>query len=167
MNASTSRLTLIPVFMFVLSGCATTAEDAARREAMERDIADILSAPLDAAEYGETKRCLSDTEYRSFRVLDERRILFEGRRGRLYLNTLRTRCADLRHATALGVRSYSPGRLCDADTFYAGDWFEWPWYRRSPLNWGSSWGTKIPCKLGAFQPVTEEQVGEIEALLRR
>lgn len=153
--------------VLVLSGCAVSPEDEARRQAMEQDIADILSAPLDPAEYGETKRCLSDLEYRSFRALDDRRLLFIGRRGRLYLNTLRTRCSDLRHATALRIKSFSARRMCDADTFYAGEWFDWPWYRRSPLNWGSSWGSTMPCKLGVFQPVTEEQVAEIEAALRR
>ncbi len=150
-----------------LSGCATSPEAQARRETMEQDIAEILSAPLDPTEYGETKRCLSDAESRGFRVLDDRRILFQGSRNRLWLNTLRTRCPDLRYSTMLRVKSVSWGRICDTDTFYAGDWFDWPWYRRWPWHWGSGWGTEIPCRLGRFQPVTEGQVAEIEDVLQR
>lgn len=155
------------VAALLLSGCATSPEAEARRETMERDIAEILSVPLDAAEHGKTKRCLSDAEYRGFRVIDDRRILFRGSRNRLWLNTLRTRCSDLRFSTMLRVKSLSWGRICDTDTFYAGDWFDWPWYRRWPWHWGSSWGTEIPCRLGKFQPVTEDQVAEIEDVLQR
>ena len=149
-----------------LVGCATSPDVAARRQAIEADIAEILSTPLDPAVYGETKRCLADREYRNFRALDNRRLLFEGRGDKSWLNTLRTRCADLQFGNVLRVKSISTTRICDMDSFQAGDWFDWPWYRRWPWRWTSDWGTGIPCSLGKFQPVTESQVAEIEALLK-
>ena len=49
------------------------------------------------------RRCLGDMDYRHFRALDEKHILFEGRRDRLWVNTLRTRCSDLRFGDVLVV----------------------------------------------------------------
>jgi hypothetical protein len=147
--------------------CASSPEAEDRARSLEEDIDAILSEPLDAAEYGKTQRCLAAQEYRDFRALDEHRILFEGRRGELWFNTLRMRCPDLRHATVLRVQSVSTmGRICDMDTFEAGDWFDWPWYRRSPWRWGARWGTGMTCSLGKFQPVSATQVAAIEAALK-
>jgi len=148
------------------AGCAVSPEAESMRQAIEADIAAILSQPLDPATYGETKRCLADREYDNFRALDDRRLLFEGRGDKLWLNTLRSRCPDLRFAHVLRVKSLTWNRICDLDSFYAGDWFDWPWYRRWPWHWGTRWGSGISCTLGKFQPVTESQVGEIEAVLR-
>lgn len=146
------------------AGCATSPDVESRRQAIDADIDDILSAPLDPAEFGETKRCLSDNEYRNFRALDDRHILFEGRRGKLWINTLRTRCPDLKYGTVLRVKTFTGSRMCDMDRFEVGDWFDWPWYRRWPWQWGGGWDTGMTCSLGKFQPVTEAQVSEIEAL---
>lgn len=148
------------------TGCATTPDTEARRQAAEADISEILSMPLDPSEFGETKRCLADREYRSFRALDDRRILFEGRRDQQWINTLRSRCPDLRHGSVLVVGSFNGSRMCDMDRFEVADWFEWPWYRRWPWHWGSRWATGMTCTLGKFQPVTEAQVSEIEAILK-
>jgi hypothetical protein len=150
----------------LIAGCATSPEVESRRQETEAVIASILSEPLDPEIYGETKRCLADREYRNFRALDDRRLLFEGRRDKLWLNTLRMRCPDLRHYSVLVVRSFSARRMCDMDTFQAADWFDWPWYRRWPWRWWSAWGIGMHCTLGKFQPVTESQVAEIEAVLK-
>lgn len=166
MNATRPGLCIVVVAALLQAACATSPEAVARRDAMEADIADILSQPLDPDEFGETKRCISEHELRDFDVLDDRRIVFEGRRGKLWLNTLPIRCPDLRYSTMLRVKSISWTRICDRDRFLAGDWFDWPWYRRWPWHWGA-WGTTVPCTLGKFQPVTAEQVAEIEAVLRR
>ncbi len=149
----------------LLAGCASAPDYAARRQAVEADIDEILSVQLDPAEFGDTKRCLSDNEYRSFRPLGDRHILFEGRRDRLWINTLRGRCQDLRRGDVLVLRSFSGTRMCDMDSFQVADWFDWPWYRRWPWHWGGSWTTGMRCSLGKFQPVTEGQVEEIDALL--
>ncbi len=166
MRAKKTVVYLAGAAAWLLSGCATSPDVKTQREAAEADIADILSAPLDPAEYGETKRCLADREYQRYRALDDRRILFEGRRDTLWINTLRSRCPDLRFGDVLVVRSFSASRLCDADRFEVADWFAWPWYRRWPWHWGPGWGTGMTCVLGKFQPVTEAQVAEIEAILK-
>ena len=147
-------------------GCATSPEIESRRQAIQADIDDILSQTLDPAEFGEPKRCLSDSEYRSFRALDNRHILFYGRRDKQWINTLRMTCSDLRHGYVIRVESFSARRVCDKDQFQIGDYFDWPWYRRWPWHWGRSWPVTGPtCTFGMFQPVTEVQVAEIEALM--
>ena len=166
MDAIKYAMTMACAALLLLASCATSPEVESRRQAIEADIESILSIPLDPAEFGATKRCLADQEYRNFRALDDRRILFEGRRGKLWINTLRTRCPDLRFGDILIVKSFSGTRMCDMDTFQVADWFGWPWYRRWPWHCGGSWGMGAHCSLGKFQPVTEEQVAEIEAVLK-
>ncbi len=157
----------ILVVTLLCAGCAVNPEVEARRLATEAEIDAILSEPLDEETYGKVQRCLSDHEYRNFRVLDDKRMIFEGRRGKLWINTLRSRCPDLRHGTVLRVRSYSPmGRICALDTFAVDDWFTWPWYRRWPWHWGTAWSSGATCMLGNFQPVTEAQVDAIKELIR-
>ena len=151
----------------LLAACATSPEFESERQIREAQVDAILRQPLDPAEFGETKRCLNDAEYRTFRALDDRHILFEGRRDRQWINTLRHRCPDLRFGDVLIVRSFSGMRMCEMDTFNVADWFDWPWYRRWPWYWGSAWHTGMTCTLGKFQPVSEEQVEEIRALLKR
>ena len=153
--------------VLILSACATSEEVASDRQFREERIEAILSQPLDPAEFGETKRCLRDTEYRGFRALDDQRILFEGRRGQYWINTLRHRCMDLRWGDILVVRRFSGTRMCSMDRFSVEDWFNYPWYRRWPWHWGTVWHTGMTCTLGEFQPVTEAQVAEIRAVLRR
>ena len=167
MGAIKYAITLALAALLLLAGCATSPEVEARRQAIAADIDAILSQPLDPAEFGETKRCLADREYTSFRALDDRHILFDGMRNRQWINTLRSRCPDLRFGDVLHVRSFSWSRICDMDKFQVADWFEWPWNRRWPWHWGTSWGTGMTCTLGQFQPVTEDQVAEIEAVLKR
>lgn len=158
---------LVATLLLACAGCATSAEDMHEAQAAERQIDTILSEPGEAADYAAPKRCLAESEYRSFRPLDDRRILFEGTRGRLWLNTLLAPCPDLRYATALRVKSiYSFGRICDMDTFRPADWFDWPWYRRWPWSRRDHWDTGITCSLGDFQPVNEAQVAAIERALK-
>lgn len=153
--------------LLLIAGCATSPEAESRRQAIEADIGAVLAVQLDPAEFGETKRCLAEHEYRNFRALDEKRILFEGRRDRMWINTLRGVCPDLRWGDVLVVRQFTGTRMCDGDRFTVADWFGFPWYRRSPRYWGTHWGTGTPCMLGKFQPVTGDQVGEIESILER
>ena len=160
------RYAIYILMLLLLSGCAVSPEEEARREQKLASIAEVLEQSVGVEELGEDKRCLSEHEYRSFRALGDRHMLFEGRRDRLWVNTLRTRCHDLRYGDVLIVRSFSTRRLCNADTFQVTDWFDWPWYRRWPWHWRAGWGTGPVCSLGDFRPVTEEQVAEIEAIIR-
>ena len=163
------RILLLPMLAAALglAGCASSPADEKRMQEIEADINEILSLPLDEQQYGPTKRCLSQGDYSSFRPLDEKHILFKGTRKRLWINTLRSKCPDLRYGDVLVVRHFSGTQLCKDDHFTATDWFEWPWYRRAPTSWGSTWGTGIQCTLGEFQPVTEDQVAEIDALIKK
>jgi Family of unknown function (DUF6491) len=162
------RVSVLPMLTaaLCLAGCATSPMEEQRAKEVEADIDEILSLPLDEQQYGSTRNCLSQAEFRNFRPLDEEHILFQGSRNRLWINTLRTRCGDLRYGDVLTVRHFSGSQLCDADRFTTTDWFEWPWYRRSPQYWGATWGTGMQCVLGKFQPVTPDQVAEIDALLK-
>lgn len=74
-------------------------------------------------------------------------------------------CPDLRWGDVLVVRSFTSRRLCASDNFAVTDWFDWPWYRRWPWQWGSRLGTGMTCTLGEFKSVTKDQVKGIEALL--
>lgn len=141
----------------LLASCA--GQPGADKRAVEEDIETILRQPLEKSEYAESKRCLGVRDYDDFRVLDDKHILFEGRRGELWLNTLPTRCPELRRAMVLRVKSFSSmGRICDMDAFSARDWF-------GRDQWGSRGGGAGTCSLGSFEPVTAAQVGAIQAAL--
>ena len=161
-------ITRTPVTVVVaaalLVGCANSAVEQERRQFVDERVTEIL-APADGMPMAETKRCLSNIEFRSFEALDSKHILFEGSRDRLWINTLRARCPDLRHSSVLRVREFSGQRMCDGDLFSAGDLFTWPWYRRWPWYWGPGWGG-TNCALGSFQAVTKEQVSDIRAAIR-
>ncbi len=164
MRAISRTLALVGALAFTVSGCATSQEVEDRRAAINADIDEILSLTLDSAELGEPVRCISEAQYRSFKPLGDRHMLFEGSRDRLWVNTLRGRCVDLAHGDVLITRPFSARRLCDADRFEVAEWFERPFYTGWPWSWG-----RLPsgptCALGKFQPVTQGQVDEIEALL--
>jgi len=150
--------------LLLCAGCATSPETVTRRQIADAQINTILSEQLDPAEYGEIKSCLADREYRNFSVLDDRHILFEGLRGKLWVNTLPARCPDLRYGSLIRVESFSWSRLCENDSFMVGDWFDRTWYRSWPWHWGRGMG--MQCSLGKFQPVTKDQVDEIRAALK-
>jgi len=166
MTANRNIISIALAAILFFAGCASSPELERQREAKQADIAEILSVELDPAEFGERKRCLSETEYRSFRPLDDKHLLFVGRGDKLWINTLRTGCMDLRHGDVLIVQSFSAMRLCDTDRFQATDWFSWPWYTRTPWHSPHHWGSGPTCVLGTFQPVTKAQVDEIEAIIK-
>ncbi len=147
-------------------GCATSPDTGPTREDVAQAIDRILTEAVDTGAELDTKRCLGPQDYDHIRILNDRHLLFDGRRDKYWVNTLRVRCLDLKHATVLRIRSTSSiGRICNLDSFQAGDWFDWPWYRRWPWRWGATWGTGTTCYLGKFQRVTAEQVRAIEEVL--
>ena len=154
----------VAVALFFIAGCAMTPEDEDRLRAIEADIQDILS--LSPGEGSQPQRCLTEHQYRGIRPLDEKHVLFTGRGDKQWVNVLRHRCADLRHGFVLRVQSHSFSHICSTDRFAVDDWFDWPWYSRAPWHWGA-WSTGMTCTLGEFYPVTEGQVEEIEAVIRR
>jgi|TARA_B100000315_G_scaffold198786_1_gene190431 hypothetical protein len=157
------HLFILLYLALLCAGCAVSPESAEKQRAVQEDIETILSEPLETDQYTQSRRCLRAHEYRDFRVLDNRHIVFEGRHGELWINTLRMRCHDLRGTDVLRVKStFDMGRICDMDTFEAGEWFDYPWYGR----WRRGRAT-ASCSLGEFQQVTEAQVAAIGAALTR
>lgn len=143
---------MIILSLLTAAGCATSPEDEARRKEMEADIDEILSYELDPAEVGEIRDCLSENEFRSYRALGNRHLLFEGRRGKLWVNVLRGRCPNLNDDSVFIMLPGMAGRLCELDRFNVA-------YRFEAL---SRSGAAPTCVLGEFKPVTEAQVKEIE-----
>jgi hypothetical protein len=141
--------------LLALAGCAISPEDEQRRKEMEADIDDILSIVHDPAEVGEPKRCLSETEFRSYRALGNRHLLFEGRQNRQWVNVLRGRCSGLHHDSVFVMKPNVSGRLCETDRFHVLDRFD-----------SIARADSAPmCVLGEFKPVVEAQVKEIEKRL--
>lgn len=160
MNSYNQVGAVLIVITSICAGCATTQDAQQREQEKERTVAQILSETLDAAEYGENQRCLSN--YRHIRILDDQTLVFEGRRKSLWVNQLPMRCPGLHRGSVLQVRTdFAFGRICKMDTVTVSDWFDWPWYQRRPWQWASG----IRCSLGEFQPVTELQVQALKAAM--
>ena len=150
----TRKLTVCAVAatLLVLGGCAVSPEEELKRQEMEADIDDILSQHVDPDEYGEPTDCLRESEVRHYRALGTRHLLFEGRRGQLWVNVLRGRCLGLDRYSVFIMRPTMAGRYCDMDHFSVVDRVDSPAARSN-------------CSLGIFKPVTEAQVKEIEERL--
>lgn len=157
MNTERLAICALIASFLVLAGCAPSPVDERNREEMEADVDDILSQELDPLEYGEPKTCLLDSEYRSYRALGKRHLLFRGRQGRLWVNTLRGRCPGLDDNSVFIMKPQLAGRLCDMDRFNAVHVF------RSLRDAEAT----PSCVLGEFKPVTEAQVEEIEDRLEK
>ena len=152
MDAKKFALCAVAAALVAFAGCATSPEDERRRQDMEADIDEILGYELDEAEYGRPKNCLSTREYRSFRPLGDRHLLFEGRKDKLWVNMLRGRCLGLEEDSKFIMRQNMSGQVCDKDLFEVMDRFD-------PI---SSAGKGPTCVLGEFRPVSKGQVAEIE-----
>ena len=150
MNTRRAAPWTIVAALLVLSACATSPEDERKRKEMEADIDDILSYEHDPLEYGEAKSCLSTSEFRSYRALGNRHLLFEGRKGKLWVNVLNGRCPGLHRDSVFIMRPMQANRLCDKDRFDAVDRLD------------TRTISAPTCVLGQFKPVTEAQVKEIE-----
>jgi len=144
----------------LVSGCGSSPPDPAKAEQTEA-LEDILSQPLDAEEYGKPRRCISQYAYRDFEPLGERFLVFEGPGGKVWLNELRGRCPGLDRGCALAFRNRG-FQLCELDQFKVTDVFAWERYQRWPWNWMDG----IPCTLGKFQPISNEQLEALRATLR-
>jgi len=108
------------------------------------DIDTILNTQLESSEYSETQNCIYTRSYDGIEIIDERHLLFKGKRGKAWINQLRHRCTGLTGDKILFI-DIRGSRLCMADTFSArekGDNFT-----ISPL-----------CRFGKFQAVSEEQL---------
>lgn len=144
----------------LVAACATPETSAlaeSQKQAVESDIDEIMQYPVDATEVGEPKRCLSEGNYRSYRALGERHLLFEGRRGKQWINVLRGRCRNLDRGDFYIMKPSSGRQLCNSDQFEVVD-------RLNSRSLGNM-STGVTCSLGEFKPVTRAQVEEIEKRL--
>lgn len=158
MDTSRFAISAIVAALLALGGCATSPEAESRRQDMEADIDEIMSYELDKTEFGDPKNCLSENQYRSFRPLGDRHLLFEGRKDKQWVNVLRGRCVGLRSDSIFVMRQTTAGRSCDMDRFDVVD--------RSDALMSTGVGMGPTCVLGEFIPVAKAQVQEIEARLK-
>jgi len=160
MHTKQIAIGVILASLSLLASCAnpeTSALAESRRQAVEADIDDILSYAVDATEVGEPRRCLSESEYRDYRPLGDRHLLFEGKRDKQWINVLRARCSHLENGDFFIMEQTSARRMCASDQFQVSNRFN-----------STSWydlGTGATCVLGEFKPVTRAQVEEIEKRL--
>ena len=145
--------------LFLVVGCGVSPLDEERRLEKQAAIADVLSYQLDPLEYGETKPCLREMEFRHYRAIDNEHILFSGTRDRLWINKLRGSCPGLRPDSVLVIRKFGGSQICSKDTFGGPERFGGPW------TLGPTSGTGVRCVFGEFQPVTQEQVDEIQKII--
>lgn len=101
--------------LVAISGCAAKGDPA---KAPPPTVEQILSSSLSAEEYGKPERCLQTSEYTRIEVLDKKHLLFEGRGGKYWLNTLRNECPGLRRGAVLQL-DLTTARVCNLDTVTA------------------------------------------------
>ncbi len=96
----------------------TTAQPAEDAEAApeDGDIETILANPLGNAAYVNESRCIPGAGYGNVEVVDDRNLIFEGRRGKLWWNRLRQRCLGLHSNMRLTMERRS-WRFCARDRF--------------------------------------------------
>lgn len=136
---------------FTVSAWAKDEDD---RAAPPETVEQILDSPLPDEAYAEGERCLMLHQYDNVRVLSERVVVFEGRRGRYWLNQLHGRCIGLRSDLVLKFSLHN-AQVCDMDTFRGLD-------GDAPtvlMGTGS-------CTLGRFEPVSKSQLDLLESAIR-
>lgn len=110
--------------------------------ATELAVEDILANPLTDEDYREVRNCVWRRTIDDMEVLDERRVLFRGRRGELWLNQLEPPCLGLDADMLIHLRSYG-GSICRLDKFHGRPRF----------------GAMVPltaeCRLGQFETIDE------------
>ena len=80
------------------------------------DIEAILANPLGNSAYVNESRCIAGGGFGNVEVVDDRNLVFEGRRGRLWWNRLRQRCLGLHSNMRLTMERRS-WRFCARDRF--------------------------------------------------
>ena len=147
MNARLIGSVALGAAFLLVAGCASSAAAQKRRQEAAAEIEEILSLPV-PPQLGGNQRCLAEHELSGIRILDDKHVVFVNRDDRLWINTLPQRCVDLR---SVGIVTFKPStgtRICRHDKFRTNN-------------------MRLNCRLGAFQPVTAEQLAEIAAVLER
>ena len=96
---------------------------------------------------GESERCINARSIRGADVIDDNYILFRVQGRRLYLNALPNSCRGLSRDRRFSYETYTRS-LCERDTI------------RVLKEAGGGVYAGRACKLGRFQPITEEELVE-------
>jgi hypothetical protein len=133
---------LLPLLGAMLGACAAKGDSV---KAPPPTVEEVLASSMTDADYGKPQRCLQTSQYESIEVLDKKHLLFEGRGGKYWLNTLRLECPGLRRDEVLQL-DLTTNRVCNLDTVTAIA------VRRFYIDRVSA-----TCSLGEFQPIPKEQ----------
>jgi hypothetical protein len=143
------------------SSQADSQEAAAETEqpSLDERLDALLSEVHSRDEYGESKRCLHRSEYRSVDILNTEYLLFR-RKDTYWLNKLRRPCGALRPRYVLTFR-YSMSSICSGEPVYVSD--------RYDLDQGfDAMGrpnlTRATCTLGEFEAIAAEQAALLKGL---
>lgn len=145
----------IALLLIAALGATARAADEAAPTGEEQPIADpapvdleeILSNPLDDDDYRERSACVWRRTVEHVEVLDETLVVFEGRRGELWLNQLSSQCYGLEADMILQFKVRG-GSYCNLDSFRG-----IPKYDLVPVT--------AQCTLGSFATVDEVQLEAI------
>jgi hypothetical protein len=133
-----SRRTAFALVLALLLPAGALAQDGADEE--------------DGGKAGVAQACLDHPTIRRTRIINDRNIAFFMRDGTIYLNQLPRQCPSLRR-TSLVNYAIENRSVC------AGSLFQ--------VLWEAGTGNFVPsfvCRLGAFVPVTAEQLEDLEIL---
>lgn len=114
------------------------------------DVAAILRGELTEDDYQDSQLCIAPRDLDTIEVLDERLVLFLGRRGEIWLNQLDKRCLGLEPEMVLDLRSYG-GNFCRLDRF------------RAAPRYNAFLFVTAECRLGAFETITEPHAEALRA----
>jgi hypothetical protein len=136
---------IVLIFLTVVGVEWTLGVAAVEREVEEPlDVESILKSPLTADDYRTSVRCISTQRFRTIEIVDERYILFIGRRE-AWLNRLRHRCTGLQ-PNMVAVLNMRSNRICHMDR----------------LHGVSSLATTHSCSLGEFQEIEEFRIDDLK-----
>ena len=154
MNAPGRSALTVAILLGLASPGVAIAQDEAEAGAGEQqaskpleesiDLDTILNNPLAESDYGEQRMCLPTRSIRDVEVLDDTLVLFESRRGKLWLNKLTAQCYGLDQDLVLRFRVFA-GNYCRLDRF-----------RGMPR--AGNFAVTSDCHLGQFETVDEVQV---------
>ena len=128
----------------LLTACASQPESV-RDGAQPLTVEEILASSPQPEDYSDPVSCLSRNAYLQVDVINRKLLVFHGRRGKAWLNRLRSACIGVRREDTLAF-DLRNGRLCDLDTFSSIDAFG-----------GSMERSSARCSLGKFEPISLEQ----------
>ncbi len=109
----------------------------------------IIDSPLSDEDYADAVFCVDGRMLDTVEIIDASRLLFHGRRGRVWLNQLRQPCFGLAPGRTLQFKLQG-SRYCNLDSFRAVD--------TTGAMRGQVTGL---CVLNTFEPVSEMQAGLI------